>query len=130
MVFQEKYPRNSRLLGSLATLILALFIFWNFLLILFYNFKISVLYHSKTKIHKQRLSWFLNRYCFKEAIGFEVKASFASRPLSRLIRWYTKLGDITNEFWEKAIRFHGTLHGLKITNWTDLISQIASIQTN
>ena len=24
-------------------------------------------------------------YCFKETIGFDVKASFASRPVSRLI---------------------------------------------
>ena len=27
-------------------------------------------------------------YCFEKAIGFEVKAPFASRPLSRLISWY------------------------------------------
>ena len=26
-------------------------------------------------------------------------------------------GDITIEFWEKAIQLHGTFHGLKITNW-------------
>ena len=59
-------------------------------------------------------------YCFSETIGFDVKASFASRPMlrlitvwnfdvktlyasrpvSRLIRWYTS--DITKEFWEKA----------------------------
>ena len=44
-------------------------------------------------------------------------ASFASRPVSRLIKWYNKAGDITKEFWEKAIQFHGTFHGLKITNW-------------
>ena len=25
-------------------------------------------------------------YCFEETIGFDVKASFASRPVSRLIR--------------------------------------------
>ena len=37
-------------------------------------------------------------YCFEETIGFEVKASFASRPLSRLIRLYSKPGDITKEF--------------------------------
>ena len=43
--------------------------------------------------------------------------SFASRPPSRLIRWYNKPGDTTKEFWEKAIQFHGTFHGLKITNW-------------
>ena len=55
-------------------------------------------------------------YCFEETIGFDVKASFASRPVLRLIRWYNKPGDVTKEFWEKAIRFHGTFHGLKITN--------------
>ena len=27
-----------------------------------------------------------------------------------------KMSDITKEFCEKAIQFHGTLHGLKITN--------------
>ena len=25
-------------------------------------------------------------YCFQETVGFDVKASFASRPVSRLIR--------------------------------------------
>ena len=34
--------------------------------------------------------------------------------MSRLIRWYNKPGDITIEFWEKAIQFHGTFQGLKI----------------
>ena len=56
-------------------------------------------------------------YCFEETIGFEVKASFSSRPMSRLIRWHNKPGDITKEFWKKAIQFQGTFHGLKITNW-------------
>ena len=56
-------------------------------------------------------------YCFKETMGFNIKTSSRSRPVSRLIRWYDKLGDITKEFWEKAIVFHGTFHGLKITNW-------------
>ena len=37
--------------------------------------------------------------CFEKTIGFDVKASFESRPLSRLIRWYNKSGDITKEFW-------------------------------
>ena len=36
--------------------------------------------------------------CFKETIGFDVKASFASRPVSHLIRFYKKPGDITKEF--------------------------------
>ena len=33
-------------------------------------------------------------YCFEEIIGFDAKGSFASRPVSRLI----KPGDITREF--------------------------------
>ena len=38
-------------------------------------------------------------YCFEETIGFDVKASFVSRPESRLIRWYDEPGDITKELW-------------------------------
>ena len=38
------------------------------------------------------------RYCFAETIGFDVKVSFASRPVSRLISCYNKTGDITKEF--------------------------------
>ena len=53
---------------------------------------------------------------FEETIGFDVTASFTSRSLLRLIRWYNKPGDVRKEFWEKAIQFHGTFHGLKITN--------------
>ena len=53
-----------------------------------------------------------------KTVGFDVKTSFASRPSLRLIRWYNKPGDITKEFWEKAIQLHGTFHELKITNWT------------
>ena len=53
---------------------------------------------------------------FKETIGFDVKASFASRPVSRLIRWYNKQDEITKEFWEKAIQFDWIFHELKITN--------------
>ena len=37
-------------------------------------------------------------YCFEETIGFNIKASFESRPVSRLIRFYNKPGDITKEF--------------------------------
>ena len=58
------------------------------------------------------------RYCFEETIAFDVKASLASGPGWRVIRWYSKPGDITKEFWGKAIQFHGTFYGLKITNWT------------
>ena len=38
-------------------------------------------------------------YCFKDATGFDLKASFASRPESRLIKSYNEPGDITKEFW-------------------------------
>ena len=38
-------------------------------------------------------------YSFEETIGFDVKASFANRPESRLIKWYNEPGDITKEFW-------------------------------
>ena len=55
-------------------------------------------------------------YCFVETIWFDLKASFASRSVSRLISWYNKPGDIIKELWEKVIQFHGTFHGLKITN--------------
>ena len=51
-------------------------------------------------------------YCFEETIGFDVKASFANRPVSRQIRFYNKPGDL-KEFWEKAIQFHRTFHGSK-----------------
>ena len=37
-------------------------------------------------------------YCFEETIGFDVKASFPSRPESSLIRRYNKPGDITKGF--------------------------------
>ena len=46
-------------------------------------------------------------YCFEKTIGVDIKALSASRTVSRLIRWYNKSGDITKEFWEKAIQFYG-----------------------
>ena len=53
-------------------------------------------------------------YCFKQTIGFDVKASFASGPLSRLIRWCNKPGDKTKEFWEKAISSTGLFMDWKL----------------
>ena len=41
-------------------------------------------------------------YCFEETIGFYLKASFASLPLSRLIRWYNKPGHIIKKLLDKA----------------------------
>ena len=49
-------------------------------------------------------------YSFEEAIGFDIKASFA-RVVYYQIRWYKK------KCLQKAIQFHGTFHGIKITNW-------------
>ena len=37
-------------------------------------------------------------HCFEETIEFDIKASFASCPLSRLIRLHNKQGDIPKEF--------------------------------
>ena len=92
-------------------------LFWNsstlFILIIKISENCSVLWN-------QFVIFRLLSYCFKETIWFDVKASFASRPVSRLIRWYNKPGDITKEFWEKAIQFHRTFHRLKITNWNQL----------
>ena len=44
--------------------------------------------------------------------GFDVNALFASLPVSSLIRWYNKPGDIAKEFREKAIQFYRTFYGL------------------
>ena len=51
-------------------------------------------------------------YCFEEATGFDVKTSFTTCPVSRLI----KPRGITKEFQIKANQFHGTFHGLKTKN--------------
>ena len=42
-------------------------------------------------------------YCFEGTIGFDVKASFASRPVSRLIRWCNQPGDITKKKKDKKL---------------------------
>ena len=68
-----------------------------------------------SKVYNQFVIFNPLSYCFKET-GFDVKASFESCPLSRLIRWCNKRSDITTECWEKAIQFCATFHGLKITN--------------
>ena len=54
-------------------------------------------------------------YCFEETIRFDVKASFVSRPMSRLS------GDITNQVmqqkhFDKRLFSSTDFHGLKITN--------------
>ena len=64
---------------------------------------------------------------FQRKTGFDEKASFASRPLSRLIRWYNKSSDKTKEVWEKAIQFHRTFHGLKITNWRNFQEMLSVV---
>ena len=81
------------------------------------NFKLSWICTSMQNISSCHLFQFVIfkplGYCFEETKWFDVMTSFASRPVSRLSRWYNKPGDITNEFWEKVIQFHGTFHGLK-----------------
>ena len=80
--------------------------------------KNSVLLQIQFLIFKPR------SHCFEETIEFDVKVSFASHPMSRLIRWYNKPGDITKEFWQKVIQFHGTFHGLKITSWIGILIKL------
>ena len=46
-------------------------------------------------------------------LPFTNSNDFNSCTVLHLIRWYDKLGDITKGFWEKAIQFHWTFHGLK-----------------
>ena len=41
-----------------------------------------------TKLVKQFVIFKPLSYCFEETIGFDLKVSFASRPVSHLIRWY------------------------------------------
>ena len=42
-------------------------------------------------------------YCFEETIRFDVKASFASHPVSRIVRWYNKPGDMKKGFEDLAV---------------------------
>ena len=77
-------------------------------------------FNNGNKLRKQFVIFKPPSYCFEETVGFSVKASFAGLTVSRLIRWYNKPGDITEEFWEKAIQLLGNFHGLKIANWKDI----------
>ena len=55
--------------------------------------KYEVRRRSVRRTEGQFIAFKLRSYCFEEAIGFDVKASFARPPVSSLI----KLGDITKE---------------------------------
>ena len=72
--------------------------------------------NSISQLHFQFVIFKPLSYCFEQTIGFDVKESFASRPQSRPIIWHNKPGDITKEFREKAIQFHGAFHGLKMAS--------------
>ena len=56
--------------------------------------------------------------CFEETIGFDIKASFASRPVSLLISWYNNQMILQKNFDKRLFSSIGTFHGLKITNWS------------
>ena len=81
------------------------------------QFLVNLLQTGKMMILYQFAIFKPLKYCFEETIRFDVRASFANCSVSRLIRWYNKPGDIAKELSEKAIHFHGTFHGLKITSW-------------
>ena len=62
---------------------------------------------EKLSLFDQQISFSLKflkplSYCFEETIWFDVKDSFASRPVSRLIKWYNKPGDKTKEILRKG----------------------------
>ena len=57
-------------------------------------------------------------YCFEETIGFDIKVSFASRPVSLLISWYYNQVILQKNFDKRLFSSIGTFHGLKITNWS------------
>ena len=86
-----------------------------------YDITVMKTFRKDAKILLQFIIFKLLSYCFKETIRFDVQASFLSRPLSRLIRWYNKSGDITSEFWEKAFYLHGHFMDWKLqTGWNSL----------
>ena len=58
----------------------------------------------------QFVTFKLLNHCFEEARGFDVKAPFARRLVSRII----KPGEMTKEFWETAIQLHGTFIDWKL----------------
>ena len=61
--------------------------------------------YSKAFMYLKSLNQFVIfkplNHCFKETVEFDVKASFESRPLSRLIRWYN------TRWYEKRILIKG-----------------------
>ena len=70
--------------------------------------------HGDDKRARKIKIWFsvifrLLSYCVEEKIGFDVKASFVSLPVLRLV----KPGDITKEFYEKAISSTGLFRDRK-----------------
>ena len=90
-------------------LLLPFFLFLFTKLFIYYfiiTFYFCSYFFPSRKIHESLLRQFVIfkpiSYCFKETMGFDVKASFASHPVSHLIGWYNKPGDITEEFWKKV----------------------------
>ena len=61
-------------------------------------------------------------YCFEEIVRFDVKASFASRPVSRLI----KQGDIAKEFLKRLFSSTGLFMDWKLQ--TDYIKMDRNAQ--
>ena len=53
-----------------------------------------------------------------------------SSTVALLIRWYNKPGDTAKELWEKAIQFHETFHGLKITNCFETVAEAMQKQSS
>ena len=71
-------------------------------------------------------------YCFEEAIRFEVKVSFASRPVSHLIRWFNKPCNTTKEFWKRLFISMGLFIDCKLETvlfpWINTFCSITDVQ--
>ena len=55
-------------------------------------------------------------YCFEETIGFDVKASFTSRPVSHLISWYSNQVIQQNNFDKRLFSSTGLVMDWE-SNW-------------
>ena len=67
---------------------------------------VCILQSAKLLFRRNNIIWCKDPLCKSSSVA-SYQVIYPNEP-----------GDITKAFWEKAIQFHGLLHGLKITNYT------------
>ena len=67
---------------------------------------VCILQSAKPLFRRNNIIWCKDPLCKSSSVA-SYQVIYPNEP-----------GDITKAFWEKAIQFHGLLHGLKITNYT------------